>query len=267
MRAAPHAADTGLRASTGGGGSEAGDDDEGWLAPALPAGSTVGVVGDADASGSGSHVAEEVIPSMDDEPANARAPAVPAGGAASGAATGEAEEAADEDVPDMDSFDGADNLVASMAAAALRSRPAGGSADEEDDDCTLPYLVAREPEDNILRTRTYDVSITYDKYYQTPRIWLTGYDEHRTPLTPQQSLEDVSHEHARKTVTIDGHPHTGVAAVSIHPCRHGAVMKKIADQMALGGAEPHVEHYCFIFLRFCATAVPTIEYDYTVSMG
>jgi hypothetical protein len=30
-------------------------------------------------------------------------------------------------------------------------------------------------------------------------------------------------------------------------------MKKIADQMAAGGVEPRVEHYCFIFLRFCAT--------------
>ena len=105
------------------------------------------------------------------------------------------------------------------------------------------------------------------EYYQTPRIWLTGYDEHRMPLTPQQSLEDVSHEHARKTVTIDGHPHTGVPSVSIHPCRHGAVMKRIADQMAEGGAEPLLEHYLFLFLRFCATAVPTIEYDYTGALS
>ncbi len=57
----------------------------------------------------------------------------------------------------------------------------------------------------------------------------------------------------RVSRTAAGHPHTGVAAVSIHPCRHGAVMKKIADQMAAGGVEPRVEHYCFIFLRFCAT--------------
>jgi len=30
---------------------------------------------------------------------------------------------------------------------------------------------------NILQTRTYDLHITYDKYYQTPRLWLSGYDE------------------------------------------------------------------------------------------
>lgn len=32
---------------------------------------------------------------------------------------------------------------------------------------------------NLLQVRTYDVMITYDKYYQTPRVWLIGYDEVR----------------------------------------------------------------------------------------
>jgi len=31
----------------------------------------------------------------------------------------------------------------------------------------------------IIQTRTYDLHITYDKYYQTPRLWLFGYDEVR----------------------------------------------------------------------------------------
>lgn len=30
---------------------------------------------------------------------------------------------------------------------------------------------------NLLQVRTYDVMITYDKFYQTPAIWLLGYDE------------------------------------------------------------------------------------------
>lgn len=34
-----------------------------------------------------------------------------------------------------------------------------------------------EEGDEIIHTRTYDLHITYDKYYQTPRLWLTGYDE------------------------------------------------------------------------------------------
>ena len=29
----------------------------------------------------------------------------------------------------------------------------------------------------IIQTRTYDLHISYDKYYQTPRLWLSGYDE------------------------------------------------------------------------------------------
>lgn len=31
--------------------------------------------------------------------------------------------------------------------------------------------------DSVLRTRTYDLHITYDKYYQTPRLWVIGYNE------------------------------------------------------------------------------------------
>lgn len=37
---------------------------------------------------------------------------------------------------------------------------------------------------SILRCRRYDVSITYDNYYRTPRIWLFGYDENGSALTP-----------------------------------------------------------------------------------
>jgi len=37
---------------------------------------------------------------------------------------------------------------------------------------------------NLLQVRTYDVMITYDKYYQTPRIWLLGYDEARPAIPP-----------------------------------------------------------------------------------
>lgn len=32
-------------------------------------------------------------------------------------------------------------------------------------------------EGEIVKTRTYDLHITYDKYYQTPRLWIFGYDE------------------------------------------------------------------------------------------
>ncbi|MBA0548851.1 hypothetical protein Goshw_003220 [Gossypium schwendimanii] len=154
----------------------------------------------------------------------------------------------EEDIPDMADYEEADNAI-------------------ETDAATLPsdYLVAQEPDDdNILRTRTYDVSITYDKYYQTPRVWLTGYDESRMLLQPELVLEDVSQDHAHKTVTIEDHPHLPGKHASVHPCRHGAVMKKIIDVLMSHGVEPEVDKYLFLFLKFVASVIPTIEYDYTM---
>ncbi|XP_042510083.1 autophagy-related protein 3 [Macadamia integrifolia] len=154
----------------------------------------------------------------------------------------------EEDIPDMEEYEEPDNVI-------------------ETDPATLQstYLVAHEPDDdNILRTRTYDVSITYDKYYQTPRVWLTGYDESRMLLQPELVLEDVSQDHARKTVTIEDHPHLPGKHASVHPCRHGAVMKKIIDVLMSHGVEPEVDKYLFLFLKFVASVIPTIEYDYTM---
>ena len=59
----------------------------------------------------------------------------------------------------MDSFDASNNVDKAAAAAAASSS-------------------------NILRTRTYDISITYDRYYQTPKVWLFGYDEVRPACLP-----------------------------------------------------------------------------------
>ncbi|TYJ22881.1 hypothetical protein E1A91_A08G154100v1 [Gossypium mustelinum] len=154
----------------------------------------------------------------------------------------------EEDIPDMADYEEADNLVETDAATLQPT-----------------YLVAQEPDnDNILRTRTYDVSITYDKYYQTPRVWLTGYDESRMLLQPELVLEDVSQDHAHKTVTIEDHPHLPGKHASVHPCRHGAVMKKIIDVLMSRGVEPEVDKYLFLFLKFVASVIPTIEYDYTM---
>jgi ubiquitin-like-conjugating enzyme ATG3 len=152
----------------------------------------------------------------------------------------------DDDAMDMDEVDD-DNLVETAMGA--------------DQD----ILKVSEPEDDhILRTRTYDISITYDKYYQTPRLWLTGYDETRHLLQPEKVLEDVSQDHAHKTVTIEDHPHMAGKHASIHPCRHGAVMKKIIDVLVSRGGNPEVDKYLFIFLKFVASVIPTIEYDYTM---
>jgi ubiquitin-like-conjugating enzyme ATG3 len=78
-------------------------------------------------------------------------------------------------------------------------------------------------------------------------------------------LEDVSAEHAEKTVTIDLHPHLPLSSASIHPCKHAHVMKKLLDNLSEGDKEISVEHYLVIFLKFIASIVPTIDYDYTMA--
>lgn len=174
---------------------------------------------------------------------------------------------------------------------------------------------------NLLQVRTYDVMITYDKYYQTPRVWLLGFDEasrsHRrfinsylppnqkgTPLSAPQIFQDVSADHALKTVTIEPFPHSSVQAASVHPCKHASVMKKIIEKMNAGvvevqqrprgkegnrgkwllrkvtgsggddGKKPtdpdavegmRVDFYLIVFLKFIASIVPTIEVDSTTS--
>jgi len=123
---------------------------------------------------------------------------------------------------------------------------------------------ATSPGGEIIQTRTYDLNITYDKYYQTPRLWLYGYDENRKPLSMEQMYEDFSQDHAKKTVTMETHPHLpGPPQASVHPCRHAEVMKKIIQTVTEGGGELGVHRYLIIFLKFVQAVIPTIEYDYT----
>ncbi|KAG0235921.1 E2-like enzyme [Actinomortierella wolfii] len=159
----------------------------------------------------------------------------------------------DDDIPDMDDIPDIDDEM-----------------EEEADPAALAPAPKSEvdPGDKILNVRTYDVFITYDKYYQTPRMWLFGYDEHRRPLVSSQIFEDVSQDYAKKTVTIEQHPHLNMSLASIHPCRHGAVMKKIIEKMNDENKEEstiRVDQYMIIFLKFMSSVVPTIDYDNTIS--
>lgn len=122
---------------------------------------------------------------------------------------------------------------------------------------------------HVIRTRTYDIFITYDKYYQVPRLWLQGYDESGVPLKPEQVFEDISQEHARKTITMEPHPNLPSVMASIHPCKHANVMKKMMEVLEQEGQTKSnftVEQYLVLFLKFIASVVPTIEYDYTMPL-
>ena len=137
------------------------------------------------------------------------------------------------------------------------------TADEEED---LADDDAATASDKILYTRTYDLTITYDKYWQTPRMWFYGYDEHQKPLTQSQVFEDIVLDYARRTVTFETHPHLPLPHASIHPCKHPQAMKRIIDHMTNNGktTPPRPDQAMFIFLKFLQSVVPTINYDYTL---
>ncbi|CAO3675732.1 unnamed protein product [Rhizopus stolonifer] len=136
---------------------------------------------------------------------------------------------------------------------------------EEEEDPAVDY--AKNANDKVLQVRTYDVFITYDKYYQTPRMWLFGYDEEKRPLTTTQVFEDVSQDYVKKTVTIEPHTHLSLNLASIHPCKHAEVMKKIIERMSEkeDAEKLRVDQYMILFLKFLSSVVPTIDYDHTIS--
>ncbi|KAJ2156079.1 E2-like enzyme [Coemansia sp. RSA 552] len=165
-----------------------------------------------------------------------------------------------EDIPDLDDeLGGFDAVEDNDPAASTANTGAEGAA-------AAAAAGGSDDGDKILRTRTYDLSITYDKYYQTPRVWLFGYDEQGKPLTTRQIFQDISEDHAKKTVTIETHPHLAVQQASIHPCKHAHVMKKIIERAVESGRrEIRVDQYLVIFLKFMSSVLPTLEYDYTMS--
>ncbi|KAG5643387.1 hypothetical protein DXG03_001001 [Asterophora parasitica] len=155
-----------------------------------------------------------------------------------------------DDIPDLDGDN--DNLASGVGALSLGKDGAEETPDlddipdmeeddlEENDEATATSKPSNlvdasniEPaKGNLLQVRTYDVMITYDKYYQTPRVWLIGYDENGTPLTPPQIFQDISADHAQKTVTIEAFIHSNsLQAASVHPCKHASVMKKVIERM------------------------------------
>lgn len=51
--------------------------------------------------------------------------------------------------------------------------------------------------------------ITYDEYYHTPRLWLSGNDYEGKPLTSARIFEDIIAEYQNETVTEETHPFLG----------------------------------------------------------
>jgi ubiquitin-like-conjugating enzyme ATG3 len=192
--------------------------------------------------------------------APARAPAPPGAPVSQAAAAKNAED--DDGFIDVDEFEEHGLEDASVSAAVPRSVKTAAAAS------AAPVSPSAAPGSSVLQMRTYDLSITYDNYYQTPRVWLYGYDEQQRPLTGDEVLEDIMQDYANKTVTIEPHPHLagGVSYASIHPCRHAEVMKKIVGTLTEGGKKAEPSQYLFIFLKFIQSVVPTMNYDTTIEV-
>jgi ubiquitin-like-conjugating enzyme ATG3 len=165
----------------------------------------------------------------------------------------------DDDAIDMEEFEESGMLDNVDPATATTTREEMDRQQQKD-----KSNASGDQDDQVVHTRTYDLHITYDKYYQTPRLWLAGYDENRKPLTMEQMYEDISADHAKKTVTMEQHPNLpGPNMASVHPCRHADLMKKFIQTVEEGGGELSVHMYLIIFLKFVQTVIPTIEYDFT----
>lgn len=166
----------------------------------------------------------------------------------------------EEEAADMDAFVESGLLDADDPATVLSKDEAGAAAAPSSSGDGDPSSL----DGGIVSTRTYDLNITYDNYYRTPRLWLYGYDEKREPLSMEAMYEDISQDHAKKTVTMEAHPHLpGPPMASVHPCRHAEVMKKIIQTVTEGGGDLGVHMYLIVFLKFVQAVIPTIEYDYT----
>ena len=116
------------------------------------------------------------------------------------------------------------------------------------------------------KRRTYDVSVTYDLYYCVPRMWLVGYDSKGRLLTANEMKEDVMPEYRNKTVTIEPHPCTGIKNISVHPCRHSLLLKKMIKDFQTSGRKVEIDQTIILFLKFLQSVVPTVQYDYTMDI-
>lgn len=126
--------------------------------------------------------------------------------------------------------------------------------------------VVDEENEKCIKSRIYDVSITYDFYYRVPRMWLIGYSERGQLLTEDEIKEDIMLDYIDKTVTIEKHPNLGIRSASIHPCRHSLLLKKFISNYEKSGRKLEIEKSIILFLKFLSSVVPTIKYDFTLDL-
>jgi ubiquitin-like-conjugating enzyme ATG3 len=114
--------------------------------------------------------------------------------------------------------------------------------------------------------RKYDIYISYDEYYHTPRLWIKGNDYNGKPLTSKEIFEDIYSEYQNETVTEEDCPFLGCRMLTIHPCKHSEVMKRFIDDSKGRGKKIKTHQALIIFLKFMSSVMPTIRYDQAVDI-
>jgi ubiquitin-like-conjugating enzyme ATG3 len=120
---------------------------------------------------------------------------------------------------------------------------------------------------DVIKERTYDITITYDFYYCVPRMWLMGYNENGQPLSDKEMTEDIMPEYRNKTVTIEPQTSTGIRNISVHPCRHSLLLKKMIQNYEEAGKKLEVYMSIVLFLKFLQSVVPTVNYDFGLDIA
>jgi len=122
---------------------------------------------------------------------------------------------------------------------------------EYDDTCVL--ITNTKSTDD----RFYDIHIIYDMYFNTPRIYLFGYNENSHPLTYNCMLNDVQQEYVSNTLTLEKHPHIDLCCLSLHPCKHSVTMKKLINN--IDNFQNNL--YLVLFLKIISSLIPKLNYD------
>ena len=117
--------------------------------------------------------------------------------------------------------------------------------------------------DNLDKSHYYNVSITYDQYYRTPRIWFEGIDSGGMMLSQEEIYSDFMVEYIKVSLTLETHPIMDMNYISVHPCKHAFAMQKMFafELEKKDESEVKIEDYLVHFLKFASCVIPQLEFD------
>lgn len=109
----------------------------------------------------------------------------------------------------------------------------------------------------------YNVSVTYDQYYRTPRIWFEGIDAYGDMLSQKDIYSDFMVEYIKVSLTLERHPILDMNCISVHPCKHAFAMQKMFafELEKKDESEVKIEDYLVHFLKFASCVIPQLEFD------